>query len=136
LGPVSWIKTGWTNALYPDGFTNTGWLVSSRHAFTNLATQRVMDFTNASIILSDGILPEPITNTVFLRTNNAFTVTATTINIKPVLTGKNGLFQGTYENPPGTFKQPFKGILLQDYNVGHGFFTNSTVGGAVKIEGQ
>lgn len=153
-GNIAWIKTGWTNAHWPTGFTNgvetPVSVVSSRHVvpesgllYAGETTNYVASFTGASI-------DAPIDNVLALKPNHTFAAYPANTNGSPQMnefepfyknkftvssgSTKLGLLSGTFTNAPTA--QPIKwyGVMLQDYTNGAGYFLNiNLVNGGGKL---
>jgi len=97
-GMVSWIKTGWTNALYSSGFSNTVEIAGSRHRW--VAGERVIAMSEGTVNLFDGSLIEPFSANIFLNTNNALSATLPlTHQLKISQSAKSGWFKGSFIHP-------------------------------------
>jgi hypothetical protein len=124
-GQISWFKTNQPTAkLYPEGFTNSTEVLGSW--YTNLAD---LGFTNnqLSFALTNGDLS--ITNQVVLGPNNEATNAS---DDKLTFKTASGLFSGSVKNPPGT-PITVKGIVLQDQNIGAGYFLGTANSGSVLL---
>ncbi len=133
-GTISWIKTGWTNAFYPNGFTNEVVVLGSRQSLTN--GLRMLSRTSGTATADDGNLLSPITVGFSLATNNVFTTnTANPQSLKFAAVAKTGAWKGTFVHPqnPAVLTRYF-GAFLQDYNYGRGYFGGTNQTGSIKFE--
>jgi hypothetical protein len=89
-GQVSWIKTGWTNGLYPSGFTNESTVIGGRYLAPPRGTA-ALTVTNGTVTLTDGNLTSEITRNFTLAHNQVIKVTPTNNLVKLTLTAKTGL---------------------------------------------
>lgn len=132
-GPVTWIKTSWTNDSWAGGFTNEVWVLGSRHLPPEMgSTNRIYNFTNAWVTLEGGQLSSAVSNVVNLKTNNMFFVDLKNIEnpvthkFRASLARGTGLISGTFTNnaASGTTNINWRGVMLQDQNIGLGFFVD------------
>ena len=131
VGTLDWIKTGWTNTSWTGGFTNQVQVLSSRHLPPATGSaNRIYRFTNAWISLEGGKLTSTVSNLVNLKTNNTFFVDAKSTNnpvthaFRATLSSKVGQMAGSFTNgvSSGSTNILWQGVMLQDYNLGFGFF--------------
>jgi hypothetical protein len=131
-GTIAWIKPAVDgDVFYPAGFTQTMELLGSGYV-APASGQRALMLTNGVVVLAGGNLPAPVTNRVVLATNNLMTVLAPVNGLQLTLTPKTGLFKGSFAHPakPGV-PTAFSGALLQNQNVGAGFFAGTNLSGAI-----
>lgn len=137
LGTLSWIKTGGTNSVgYPQGFTNTSDVISSR--WLPVTSGLVLASTNFTATLTEGNLASPLLATLQLKVNNTFLTLNATNGFKPSLTAKTGLTKASFLHPVTTEAGvKVYGVMLQDYNQGLGSFlsqgNSATNGGTFEI---
>ena len=132
VGNVNWTKTGWTNAVYPKGFTNIAAVVSSR--YTVPATNNIRAFAEESdITFAAGNIPMPFTLGVTLSTNNVATVVESDWRARLSLNALNGGFSGSFYS--GAKRIFYRGVVLQRQKVGAGFFVGSDQSGKVWLQG-
>ena len=127
-GNLSWIKTGWTNGVYPTGFTNVVGILASHYQAPPLA-MRALSVTSGTFTLQGGNLPVSINRSFLLATNNLITLSPVADGLRVSLAAKSGLWKGTFINPANTNKPTIiSGAILQDQNFGGGYFigTNQT----------
>jgi hypothetical protein len=128
-GQAGWFKLPQTTAkLYPGGFTSSIEVIGSVYQYTNGLP--VLGATADQLSLTSGNLPQSITNQVVLGPNNE--ATATTTN-KLTFKTASGLFKGSVINPETGQPISVNGIVLQDQNVGAGFFLGATESGSVLL---
>jgi arylsulfatase A-like enzyme len=129
-GTVSWIKDVDENSIYfPTGFVSAGPATGSEYIAPVPGT-RVLDFTNAVIQLSGGILPATIAKLAILRTNNVFTVVSNDASLKLSINASNGVFSGSFVSVPG-ITNLVHGAVDQLRNYGAGYFLGTNQSGLV-----
>ncbi|MBA4150529.1 MAG: immunoglobulin domain-containing protein [Verrucomicrobia bacterium] len=135
LGTLNWIKTGWTNVVYPGGFTNIAEIKGSRH-LPPAKGVRVLDMTEGQMTVTGGNLSSAFANQVMISTNNAFSVTGPNLNtLKAGMAAKTGLLKGTFTHPDnGNAVTRYFGAVLQDYNYGRGNFVGTNQAGSVILD--
>ena len=96
-GLLSWIKpTLPLTRYYPGGFTNETQLMGSLYVVP-LTTNRVLNLTNAFVVLTGGNLSQPFTNNVVLGLDNKVTNTSSN-SLVLTITLPKGLFSGTAQD--------------------------------------
>ena len=126
-GQVAWIKLPQTTArLYPDGFTNRTDVIGSPYQYTNGPT--VLGFTDGQLLLTDGNLSQTITNQIVDSNNEA-----TGPDAKLTFKASSGLFKGSVMNPATGQPIAVNGIVLQNQNIGAGFFLGTAASGNVLL---
>jgi len=120
-----------TTGPYPDGFTLTNLpLFMAAYAAEEKGTN-ALDSTNVAIQLSGADLTNSITNSLGLNSSGIGGPSAgTAINIS----GKTGLFSGSFKDPMSGKTVQYKGAVLQPYLAGWGTFVSGGLSGAVVIE--
>ena len=131
-GVVNWFKPPSTKGLYAAGFTNVTQLAGSSYSPPSTKTNRVVEITNGTVTLSGGNLGGDLTNAVTLGQDNK--VTSTNPGFTLSFTLPSGLFKGTFLNPDTARKTYFNGVLLQNGNLGSGFFSGTNRSGQVLFE--
>jgi hypothetical protein len=128
-GEISWFKLPQQSSkLYPGGFTNSTEAVGSSYHYTNGLP--VLGFTEGSLSLIDGDLPQSITYQVGLGPQilavepGAAKLTCTT---------SSGLFKGSVMNPATGKLISVNGIVLQNQNLAAGYFLGTNQSGSVVI---
>ena len=130
-GALSWIKPALPTAkYYPGGFTNETAASGSIYDPPIGTTNRVLNFTNAQVVLNDGNLSQSITNIVALAANNKVTNLSSN-KLTLTIVRPSGLINGTVMIPGTTRSVPFKGAVLQKSNAGYGHFLGTNQSGRV-----
>ena len=134
IGPLWWTKpVGAKGSLYPAGFTNEVEMLGSRYV-RPAPGARVLDFTNAALILHGGNLAQSLPNTVALDERNKLTVTSTNVNrLALTVSLPTGAFSGNFVHPQLSKWVSIKGVLLQKQNLGGGFFIGTNQSGSVNL---
>jgi hypothetical protein len=126
---TSWIRPPLPGRYYGNGFSNELSVIGSPYGTS--PGVRVIDCTNALLILSGADFAEPITNQMALtRSNKVINLGPHSASMKIVAT--NGTFSGSVVFPRRT--NTFRGVFLQNYNVGLGYFVGSNYVGEVRFE--
>lgn len=135
-GPVSWIKTGWTNEAYSEGFTNEASILGSKFlAPAKNSGVRVLDMSSATVVLSGGNLPEALTNTFTLSVNNVFTADLPNPESMKITPVSKGSWKGAFVHPENSDRPTrFLGAVLQDYNFARGYFVGTNETGAATLD--
>jgi uncharacterized lipoprotein YddW (UPF0748 family) len=133
-GALSWIKTGWTNAIYSNGFAGSSTVKGSRH-LRPATGQRVLNMTNGTVVAKDGNLPASFSQGFMLRTNNLFQLNLPVANkLKLSVATGTGLMTGSFVHPNRTNTPTlFYGAFLQDYNHGRGYFICTNQSGSITV---
>jgi hypothetical protein len=128
-GQAGWFKLPQATAkLYPAGFTNSIEVIGSAYHYTNGTP--VLGFTASQLSLTDGNLSQGITNQAVLGpTDEAADAGARKLTFRAA----SGLFTGSVMNPETSKPIPVNGIVLQNQNVGAGFFLGATESGSVLL---
>ncbi|MFN7137923.1 MAG: immunoglobulin domain-containing protein, partial [Limisphaerales bacterium] len=135
-GDVTWIKMGWTNQLYPNGFTNDLDVASSRFV-PAVPGHRIIDMPTGNVLLTDGNLPSPISHPFTLATNNVFGIAQpNAYSLKLAIAPRTGLVKGNFLNPMTAANTPVLGVVLQDQNEARGFFVGTNQSGAFSLQGH
>jgi hypothetical protein len=130
-GDLSWIKPAQLGVrYYPAGFTNEVVAEGSRYTQPAGLTNRVIHLTNGVVSFEGGNLSAPFTNLVSLTLSNRV-INASSNTLSLSLTLSSGLFSGS-ATVPGTRQNVwFKGALLQNMDVGYGYFLGTNQSGSV-----
>jgi hypothetical protein len=130
LIPTSWFKLAQsTSKLYPNGFTNDAIVTGS--LYTNNLSNLGFTSSQLSLTLANGNLPQSLSDQLTLAS-----ITATDPdNKKNKLTFKaaSGLFTGSVINTNTGKPILVSGVVLQNQNVGAGYFLNSPESGNVLL---
>ena len=129
-GDVSWIKPPVPGAYYPTGF-NTGLALLASHYQATPPRIRVLNLTNGEVVFTGGTLIGPLTNNVFLTTNNTVTVTSGTNKLALTFTLSTGAAGGSFVHPVTKRVSRINGVLLPEDNTVAGFFLSTNQSGAV-----
>lgn len=130
-GLVNWTKPPLPAAkVYPGGFIASTWATGSTYA---PGTNRVLTFSNGVVQLTGGNLAaSPLPFNVGLTAANKIIHTNGTA-LTMTITTANGLFSGTFKPSPASVPLTFRGAVLQQTNLGSGFFLNGGVSGGVSF---
>jgi hypothetical protein len=137
-GSLSWIKLPLAGqTFYPNGFTNQMPLLGSAYTEPS-AGQRALDITNGTVLLQDGNLAAPVTYGVSLSTNNTFVVAEPNLQSFTLrLSSRTGILKGSFLNPGNSNKLTvIPGVILQNQNLGGGFFLGVNQSGSMILEGD
>jgi len=127
-GQCVWAKPGGAGAPYTGGVTNAITISGSAYVVPPLAYRA---FGNAQIVFSGGGLTSPITNSVTWSPLDNKIVNHGANQMSLSLTPKTGLFKGTVVQSGHSV--PFQGVLLENNNVGLGFFPGGNLSGGVSF---
>ena len=126
-------QTGWFKLpvagakYYPGGFTNNAQAIGSSYHFTNGSP--VLDFTQAQITLTNGDLAEGITNLIVMTPGAAPTALGGKLTFKTAA----GMFTYTTANPETGKTIAVSGIVLQNQNLGGGYFLGTSQSGSAVL---
>jgi len=139
-GSITWVRPpGPTPKYYTNGFEQPGTqLTGSIYRASVGATNRILNLTNAQVVLTGGNLPNsPSINNVILGLSSKVT-NASPNTVTCAFTLSTGLFTGTYREPGATLTITFRGAVLQHpfLNRGSGHFLGTTESGQVVFEAQ
>jgi hypothetical protein len=127
---TSWIKPSIAGAAYyAHGFSNELIVIGSPFAVPT--SNRIIDCTNALLILSGADFVNPITNQMVLTASNAV-LNGGPYNASMKIVRTNGTFSGNLILAKRT--NAFQGIFLQQQNIGLGYFFGSNYVGEVRFE--
>jgi hypothetical protein len=128
-GQINWFKLPQKAAtLYPGGFTNNSEAVGSFYKYTNGSP--VLGFTDGLLSLINGDLTHSITDPIGLGQEIQATSQSET---KLTYTTSSGLFSGNVLNPETGKLISVKGAVLQNQNLGAGYFLGTNESGSVVI---
>jgi hypothetical protein len=128
-GEINWFKQPETTAkLYPGGFTNGIEAIGSIYQYTNGTP--VLGFTDGLLSLLNGDLAESITNQVGIGPDIPATDACTN---KLIVSTSSGMFHGNVINPATGKPISVHGIVLQNQNVGAGYFLGTNQCGSVLL---
>ncbi len=131
-GQLSWIKlSNSKSTFYSEGFEMN--IAARGSAYEEPAKNfPVINFSDGQLILSDGSLTANLVNDLTVHTNNKITnldSNALSLTIIP----SSGLFRGKVLNPEDDKIINFQGAVLQDENVGSGYFLKGNQSGKVRF---
>jgi hypothetical protein len=129
-GDVSWIKMPVAGKFYPNGF-NTGVQILGSHYAQPPRGVRVLNVTTGEAVFTGGGLTAPLTNGVFLTTNNTVTVTSVTNKLALAFTLSTGKATGSFTHPVTKLSSKINGVMLPEDNTMSGFFLSTNLSGAV-----
>jgi hypothetical protein len=118
--------------FYSLGFTNQTSVVASRYVPPS-SNKPVLDLTRAVLVLGGGELASSVTNSLTPRGPTEFRGTADS-RLVGRFSPLTGLFLGTAPVPGTTQTIRFSGAVLQNQNVGLGYFAHGSSTGEVIIE--
>ncbi|HKP36126.1 MAG TPA: S8 family serine peptidase [Pyrinomonadaceae bacterium] len=127
---TSWIRRAMpTASYYRSGFSNELSAIGSPYSVP--AGTRVINCTNALLIFNGADFATPITNNIVLNANNTVqNLGPQNVSMSIVVT--NGTFSGSLMRPART--NTFRGVFLQEQNIGLGYFLGSNYIGEVRFE--
>ena len=135
-GQLGWFKLLQPKArLYPGGFTNSTEVVGSVYGYTNGLP--VLGLTGGQLSLTNGNLAQSISNPVVLGPNFHAAVQEASVQKTNKLAFKtsSGMFKGTVMNPATGKPITVNGVILQNQDLGAGYFLGSTESGSVILSG-
>ena len=127
-GEIGWIKPPLKTKYYPAGFAFLTTVTGSRYGEPEAGTN-VLNLANARLTLSDGNLSSSTTNQLAFDPNNRV-INVSGPNLTLAIAPATGFFRGSV-TPPGGTPAVFSGVLLQDQQIGRGFFLGTNQSGSV-----
>lgn len=135
-GLISWIKPALPGtALYPDGFSSESALLGSRYLPPSGNTNRLLELSNAVVIVTGGNLATSYTNDVQVGATGKIT-NAGPDRVVMTFSPGTGLFSGSFTPQGGTKATSMRGAALQKANFASGFFLGTNQSGRVSLEAQ
>jgi hypothetical protein len=129
-GDVIWIRPGGVGTkYYPGGFTLQ--LAATGSRYTRPASSgTILDLGEAHLVLSGGELGAEVIDDFTLGPRNRIS------NLGPgkltlTFSASNGAFSGKLTDPSTATMATFHGVVLQDQNIGTGYFLGSSHSGQV-----
>jgi len=124
---------GGISGQYPGGFTNLVTAFASPY-HKPAAGARVLDWSGGvgQLSISGGGLSQSWTNDIRLELNNRVT-NLSGPKLTLTITPSSGLFRGTFVDPDSHKSEPFQGVLLQDINIGVGYFLGPDQSGEIRL---
>jgi len=132
-GDLVWARPGGVSDQYAGGFTNVVTAFASPYHKPSAGT-RVLDWSNGlgEFSISGGGLSQSWTNEIRLELNNRVT-NLSDAKLTLSITPSSGLFRGTFVDPDSHKSEPFQGVLLQDINIGVGYFLGPDQSGEIRL---
>lgn len=134
-GDVTWVKPQmpWTQ-YYPYGFYVVNPVYGSRYIKPPKGMS-VLNFTDATIQFNGQNLYQGITNNVFLTSNNQIENESPN-GLNSSFSLSNGRFSGHVMDPITFQWYPFKGVVVQNFNIATGYFSAWNLTGEVWLQGD
>ena len=133
-GQTAWFKLPQATAkLYPNGITQSAEVTGS--AYNYASGLPILDFIDGRLLLTNGDLPQNITNQIVLNPAAPITSqstndqTAWKLEFKP----STGMFKGSVLNPETGASLSINGVVLQNQDFGAGLFIGTTETGSVTL---
>ena len=117
---------------YPGGFTNETELTGSVY-LAPATSNRVVNITNAVVVLAGGNLSQPFTNHAVLGVDNKVTNRSSNSLVLTIRL-PTGLYTGIATEPGTGRTVLLRGAMLQKHNLGCGFFAGTNQSGRVTFE--
>lgn len=135
-GLISWITPALPGtALYPDGFSSDSALLGSRYLPPSGDTNRLLELTDAVVIVTGGNLAASYTNDVQIGASGKITNSGPDTVVMNFAPG-TGHFSGTFTPLGQTKAVAIRGATLQKANFASGFFLGTNQSGRVSLEAQ
>jgi cyclophilin family peptidyl-prolyl cis-trans isomerase len=133
-GPLYWFEPmDLTNHYYGSGFTNTVLLRGSRYVPPG-AGERVLNWTNGTMVLQGGNLPAPLTVRVALGLDHTFMTFGSPIPLMLAVDPKTGQVSGHFQHPVTLVDTPLQGMVVQGFGVGGGLYYGTSQTGSFLIQ--
>jgi hypothetical protein len=131
-GHLIWMKSALPGKSYPSGFSAQAEVQGSLLSRA-MPGKRMLELADGSgqMTFSGGGLQNPLNNPIKLDLYNR-QMLSSPYRLKLSI-ASSGLFRGTILNPETSKPLVFQGMLLQNQNLGAGFFLNSNLSGQVYI---
>jgi hypothetical protein len=135
FGDAVWIQPAIFNATYyPAGFEGNVSVTGGRYLGAS-STNAALSWTSGVLRISDGNLAAPLMNSITLSPLGKLTDNGGTIsNLTFSLNRNTGIFSGQFRDPQAKRNRNYFGALVQEEDVGGGFFLGSNQGGRVSLE--
>jgi cyclophilin family peptidyl-prolyl cis-trans isomerase len=132
-GNLYWFKpANLADAYYPTGFTSS--VVLRGAPFTIApAGQRVMDWTNGTVIIQGGNLQRPLTFRVTLNDDDTFTTLTGPTSLTLSIDRATGEVVGSFFHPVTQTETPLVGIIVRGLDEGGGLFYGPDQTGSFSI---
>jgi hypothetical protein len=129
-GAINWIKPAMNTKYYPAGFVFPTTATGSRYQAPGSKTN-ILSLTTAQFITSDGNLTTSLTNQIAFGPNNRVT-NVSGPKLTMTITSSTGYFSGSVTpTNTGAKALSFKGVVLQDQQIGLGYFLGTNQSGSV-----
>lgn len=131
-GPPVWFRPAQPGSTsFPDGFTNTTVFTGSRYLPPIAPEDRILQLTNANVILTGTGLSQSWTNAVTFGPRSVTNTSPSRLSVS--VAPATGLLKGTFIDPALQQTIPFNGVLLQKSTNGSGYFLTPTAHGRVSL---
>jgi len=133
-GQASWIKGTSSSSIYADGFNLLTTTLGSAYQPPSRGVP-ILDVSDGSIAFRGATARDSFTNYITIAPNNRVSNLSDnklTMTFSPA----SGLFRGSVVDPDGSRRMPFGGVVLQNQNMGSGFFMMGSKSGRVDLNGQ
>jgi len=135
-GDLVWSVPAGVGTVCPVGFTNTLVPVGSTY-FPPAQGTRILNCTNACVLLEGGDLAASCTNFCLIDEHNKITFTSANLaGLRLSLSPLMGTFQGKFNHPQTGRSTVIRGALLQTQGAGYGFFLAGDQSGSVVLGHQ
>ena len=131
-GSVNWIKPAQATTLYPTAFSETTTVVGSSFHTPSVSTSLLVSFGNGSVILSGGNLSVGITNSATI--NPTSIIVSSTNHVTLTLNRTSGLISGSFTHPDLHKVETLTGVILQEQDMGRGFFIGTNQSGSFLLQ--
>jgi len=130
-GTLNWIKKSMPAKFYPAGFTNQFNTIGSRYEEPDQG-MNILPFANGTLLLSGGNPGTRLTAEFTIGPDNIVQgVNGSEVKLK--FTAGTGLFRGSTIKPVTSEIFKFSGVVLQNENIGRGYFLGSDRSGEVEL---
>ncbi len=132
-GSLNWAKPTLTNSLlYPAAFAGANDVIGSVFQTPKVSTNLLVSFGNGSMILSGGNLTDSISNSVTV--NPTSVAVSGTNHVTLTLNRTSGLVSGSFIHPDLHRTITLTGVVLQQQNIGSGFFLGTNQSGSFSVQ--
>jgi cyclophilin family peptidyl-prolyl cis-trans isomerase len=129
---LKWFKAAHPSPRYAAGFSNEVVLLGSRYTPPPRGA-RVLDLTNALVLLEGGNLSATLTNRVTLETNHTVTVNSGNEMLALRVVPATGVVQGSFVHPLTQQPVTLRGIAVQGLKALGGLFLGTTETGGFSL---
>lgn len=132
FGELSWIKPGWTNNVYPNGFTNQ--LFAIGFPYDRPAPGTPAFYPNGFVSLALGNLETELLNEFTLGLNNKVAVVPSPDSVRLTVSPNTGIITGSFIHPANPPKRTaIRAIILQPFDNAFGYFIGTNQSGLTAI---